>query len=228
MDRLKTLITQAINDIKPIHRPISISPESPEEIDYGKYKIFIAEGPDGVGKTSLSKFLHALYDLPVVHLTYFENQDDLELQFEYVLTLLEKIEQNPYKGIIFDRFLESNIVYSDVFKDTKKTRYCSAIYYKLNELANKGVDITYIKCNFKSKKAFIDKFNEMTTLRGELYGDKLQEMEEVYDKYEEMWDKTCCVYSEKIKHINYDMSDESAILEMKELVGITGKILNIL
>lgn len=197
------------------------------EPNFQDKKIIIIEGADGVGKTTLAKVFSTLYKLPIIHLTFFDDQEELDGQFDIVLKMLDGVAKNQFGGLIFDRFVESNVVYSEVFKDTHETKYKDVIRDRLKYLLNNGADVTYIACKFENKQDFLDKFDELSQNREELYANKLKEMSLVYDKFEEIWKKLPNIYNDKLTIINYAIPHENNLFEMKEIVPLSKKLIKI-
>ena len=45
-------------------------------------KVFIIDGPDGTGKTTLANKLSEIYNIPIYHLTYYKDQKKFQKQFD--------------------------------------------------------------------------------------------------------------------------------------------------
>ena len=90
----------------------------------GQQRIFIVEGPDGSGKTSVCNFLNRFYHYPVYHLTWFEEEEKMDRQFERVFQLIHSLVNYPgYRGIIFDRFvLQDKETWMKNFEKLAETR----------------------------------------------------------------------------------------------------------
>lgn len=83
-------------------------------------KIFIVDGPDGTGKTTLCRKLSDLYNIPVYHLTYFSDTKKHVSQFDKANKLFQdKIYKPDEDGFILDRYLLSEYVYASVYRDGK-------------------------------------------------------------------------------------------------------------
>lgn len=78
-------------------------------------KVFILDGPDGSGKTTLAKQLSNTYNIDYKHLTYYEDEKDMSIQFYDTIRRINT-ERN---GIVIDRFILSNIIYGIVFHNCK-------------------------------------------------------------------------------------------------------------
>ena len=53
-------------------------------------KVFILDGPDGTGKTTLATKLSEIYNIPIYHLTYYKDREKFQNQFN---TATEMINQ---------------------------------------------------------------------------------------------------------------------------------------
>ena len=45
-------------------------------------KVFILDGPDGTGKTTLATKLSEIYNIPIYHLTYYDDREKFQRQFD--------------------------------------------------------------------------------------------------------------------------------------------------
>ena len=63
-----------------------------------KDKVFILEGPDGSGKTTLGHKLADTYGIEYVHLTYYEDEESMRTQFYDVIRRLNMSK----KGFVVD------------------------------------------------------------------------------------------------------------------------------
>lgn len=140
--------------------------------------IYIVDGPDGTGKTTLCNKLSELYGIPVIHLTYYKDKKEHEKQFQDALDMLRK---SP-SGFILDRYIFSEKVYSDVYRDSK---YISIFDDCLNAL-------TYVNARViisvpKDKVKYMDFFKKLHEEREEMYSP--EQMGAVYDGYENFFKK---------------------------------------
>lgn len=186
-------------------------------------KLFILEGPDGVGKTTFARHLQVLFNYPIVHCTYFPDQNDVNKQFEIALNVLKRIENVLRGGAIFDRFIDSNLIYSNVFHDTLVTEYAENIRNEVNYLASHGVEVTYIRCIIQDKAKFLEKFTQLSGERDELYGNRLKEMEMVYDGFNKFWEKTQNFYDKNVKFVTHDITNLGSVYDMARMVADSKK-----
>ena len=186
-----------------------------------KQKIFIVEGPDGSGKSTLCDCLSKLYSLPIIHLTYFEKQEDMDKQYERVYQIIHSlINHSAETGIIFDRFVSSNRVYSQVYKNSKISPWLSKIEELILSIAS-YYDITFINCLPADKQNYLNRYKDLASIRDELYKeeDEIKKMAKVYDSYKEEFATERMTYRSFIKSLDYDYLKSQAVIEAKDLLG---------
>lgn len=184
-----------------------------------KPKIFIVEGPDGTGKTTMCNILSKLHDIPIVHLTYFEKQVDMEQQYKRVFQLIYSLStENTENGIIFDRFTASNTVYSQVYKNSKESPWTNKIKQLLATICGM-IDITFIHCLPTDRQDYLNHYKDIASNRDELYGDDTEKMGRVYDVYKAVFEVEKNILCHKdIKWIDYDYLKETETVQMKDLL----------
>ena len=149
----------------------------------GQQRIFIVEGPDGSGKTSVCNFLNRFYHYPVYHLTWFEEEEKMDRQFERVFQLIHSLVNYPgYRGIIFDRFVLSNILYTKVFNNGKVCGYIEKIE-NLMKAMNYHYEYLSINCLVQDKETWMKNFEKLAETRDEMFAKKLDGMSKLYDEY---------------------------------------------
>lgn len=124
----------------------------------------LIEGPDGSGKTTLSKILinkgyHYIHSA----------KPDCSID-EY--TKKEISNLISHTNIVMDRGVISNIVYSSVFNDTDMVS--SDLFYEELSL----IDVIVLAIPF-DKEEYLNKFNKLKNRRDEEYGC----MENIYDEF---------------------------------------------
>lgn len=178
-----------------------------------KQKIFIVEGPDCSGKTTVCRFFSKLYKLPIVHLTYFPNQKEMEKQFERVYQLIHGLlHYRPLAGIIFDRFVASNRIYSNVLKNSLPSEWLEKIEELLNT-TSRYYDVTFINCLPEDKQNYLNHYKEIASKRKELCGDDLEVVSSIYDEYKILFDgeKHGC----EVNTFSYDFMSECQFSTVK-------------
>lgn len=128
--------------------------------------IVLVEGPDGSGKTTLCSYL-VERGFKYIHLSKTKNvynlYDELIDQLKYSL---------DFDDVVIDRAYISNIVYSNVFNDSR--------YIDIHHLCemNDLVDVIVLAIP-SNKEKYLKRFENLLSSRNELYKD----MEKVYDEF---------------------------------------------
>lgn len=185
----------------------------------GKQQIIIVEGPDGSGKSSICNFLNKYYLYPAYHLTWFEDAEKMERQFERVFQLIHSLICHPeVRGLIFDRFTLSNELYTKVFENGTICKYVDKIQ-DLMVAMNLEYRYLSINCLVEDKEVWMKNFEKLANTRDELFKDKLDKMSKLYDEY-----KTCFENFNPIQYgignpcFNYDYTKSFSVTDGKTLV----------
>ena len=96
-------------------------------------KVFIIDGPDGTGKTTLAQRLSEAYNIPIYHLTYYKDREKHQKQF---YTATEMIKDWFYKsegGFIIDRYILSEIIYRKIYRPDEPLIKEAELMYELME-----------------------------------------------------------------------------------------------
>ena len=136
-----------------------------------KYKLFILEGADGSGKSSLARKIAKATNGNVLHQTYNKNWN----MEEYAEDVIEAAAQLCYyQPVIMDRWAPSEYIYSKVFRsgETYDTK-------ALIDLWNNELNICWIYC--RSDKA-IENHKRKAAAGLEMFDDNKKVVEE-YEKY---------------------------------------------
>ena len=150
--------------------------------------IYILEGPDGSGKTTLAEKLCSYHKIEKMHLTYYSDKEKHQEQFRTVERKLDEFINGTAKtGICFDRFIFSTKVYGDVFNNDSSIDNYETIMTKLECLdrLHKGT-VQIIFTLPKPKSLYIENFNRVKFLREELYTDT-DLMSKVYDGFDDIY-----------------------------------------
>ena len=106
--------------------------------------IFIIEGPDGSGKTTLAEKLSRQTGYPVVHRSQPKSEEEkLRMLDEYVEAI------NTGRNVIFDRCWYSEMAYGPVMRDKSIITY-PEMYLLEEKLAKHGALIIYCTDNPKT------------------------------------------------------------------------------
>lgn len=146
-------------------------------LEKSKYPIFILEGPDGAGKTTLAHALQEYLGARYIHLTY-RFKDKMHLYHGAALRLTARLaEKQP---VIIDRWWPSEIVYADAYRGGSKF----AKYYLLFEHIANHLGVVYVVCLPKDRERYLAHYNELKGKRVEMYDEGMQR---VYAGYDEMY-----------------------------------------
>ena len=140
-------------------------------------KVYILEGPDGSGKTTLGQKLADTHNCEYVHLTYYKDEDAMTNQFYDVIRRVN----THRKGFVVDRFILSNIIYGIVFHNCKFVDGWKLFLDSLCRDWLKGKEI--VICLPDDKEAYLEHFKKMTEEREEMYC-SVEDMSKIYDLYE--------------------------------------------
>ena len=100
--------------------------------------IFVLEGCDGAGKTTMAKQLSKVFDIPIIHSTA-ETKND----YMYHLELLQKHKET---GAVFDRFCYGDFVYAPLFN--REPKMSKAELDRLEKvMINMNVMVIYVTAN---------------------------------------------------------------------------------
>lgn len=157
--------------------------------------IFIIEGVDCTGKTTLAKELAKRTGYEIVKGSSFEiAKNGANYMFEYMSRLLDR------ENIIIDRFFHSNWVYSDVYNYDKMTiEQFSALANKVNHRAL----LVYLYAN---PDTIIKRMRE----RGENYVDE-KDVEILLQKYQEIFQHSV-LGNKMVIQINTDFAKHPVII----------------
>lgn len=141
--------------------------------EQSKYPIFVLEGPDGAGKTSLAMELKELLGARYIHLTYrFKNK--MEVYHRAAINLAAHLAQ--HQPVIIDRWWPSEIVYAEAYRGGSKVTK----HYFLLELIASRLGVTYVMCLPQPRDIYIKHFEDLKSQRNEMYDEGL---DRVYDGY---------------------------------------------
>lgn len=170
--------------------------------------IYLLEGPDGTGKSTLAKLLidfsfRAKKSCMYYHCTSTSQSTSLSVEKAYKIFLkdLKKWRAFDY-DVVIDRAWVSNIVYTQVYDPGKKH-----VSDKLSKKLFDAVDKAII-CLPKNKEEYLKRFYELAQQRDEAYVDR---MDKIYDKFN--------AFAES--YIRYDMTkhltDDVTTIKIEEI-----------
>lgn len=175
-----------------------------------KYPIFVLEGPDGAGKTSLAKNLQEYLGARYIHLTY-RFSDKMHLYHGAAFRLCRRLAET--QPVVLDRWWPSEIIYSDVYRGGSKF----AKYSLLFEFLASRAGVTYVMCLPEDRERYLTHFHELKAEREEMYDDRL---DQVYDEYMTMY-RHFLSLKDNVCHYdlfkNFQMNENSRDLILKTI-----------
>ena len=131
--------------------------------------IYVLEGPDGAGKTTLARHIADITKGSILHCSY---NNDINIEEYHNETIQAAKRLSKFGAIIIDRWALSEFIYGTIFRDGPS--------YDTEKLLNDYKDdITYIYCrnDFATINHLHNKIN-----REELFED-MTEVVRLYDEY---------------------------------------------
>jgi transposase-like protein len=161
-------------------------------LEKSKYPIFVLEGPDGAGKTTLAMALKEMLGARYLHLTY-RWKDKMHLYHYSAIRVAGHMAQ--HQPVIIDRWWPSEIVYADAYRGGSKFTK----HYFLLELIASKIGLTYVMCLPEERDRYLEHYNILKGQREEMYNEGL---DRVYSGYMEIY-KNYLGLKENVCH--YDM-----------------------
>jgi thymidylate kinase len=129
------------------------------------------------GKSTLANLLSNIYKYPIVHLTYYNDVQKHQKQFDDASKLVGS-------NIILDRYIFSEIAYKNVYRPNEKG------ISNTDELLDGILDKPQVDIIFSipaDKERWLKNFKILEQQREEMYSS--EKMGEVYDEYLKLWEK---------------------------------------
>jgi hypothetical protein len=126
------------------------------------FPIYVLEGPDGSGKTTLGKFLAEQFGAHYMHLTYrFKDQ-----MFTYHAAALDRaIRLSKTKPVIIDRWWPSINIYDDEFRQRRDFPMAG----RMLDRAGLATGVVYVVCIPSNEGAQLLRFEERKAAGGEMF-----------------------------------------------------------
>ena len=150
-------------------------------------KVFILDGPDCTGKSTLANKLSDIYNISIYHLTYYDDREQFQKQFDIATDMIKKWAKGESEGFILDRYILSEYAYREAFRPEKSLIDNSAEMLDIIEhYSSLGVvDVIFTLPEDKIK--WYDFFTKMCKQREEMYSG--EKMLIVYEEYLKLWKK---------------------------------------
>ena len=147
--------------------------------------IYIIEGPDGVGKTTLARAIQDKTKAHLLHCTYYPAMHVENYHYE-IMNIARKL--NVYQDVIIDRWAVSEIVYANVFRGGASYDTDKAI-----DMMSK-LDVKWIYCKNKDavKNHLVNRI-----VRKEMF-DNMEDVVVAYEDY---------IKSSKLSWVTYDFNE---------------------
>lgn len=127
--------------------------------------IFVLEGGDGTGKTTLANEIVRLTGAHYLHLTYAKHLVGNMLEYQ-TDAMRAAIELSKFFPVVIDRWLPSEYVYAHAFRDGKVEIDELNATQMLEDLAGECV---YVFCHPESRTEYLEAFNKLKQEREEMY-----------------------------------------------------------
>ncbi len=184
-------------------------------LEKSRYPIFVFEGPDGAGKTTLAKALTEYLGGRYVHLTY-RFRDKMDVYHYAAIRLVAHLSQ--HQPVILDRWWISEILYAEAYRGGSKFM---KRHFLLEHIATK-MGVVYVACVPEEKQKYLDNYAQLkeTRTEAELKRDPLEGVEKVYDLYVDFFN-TYLRHKENVCHYdilkNYQENEVSRGLILKNI-----------
>lgn len=150
-------------------------------------KVFIIDGPDGTGKTTLAQRLSETYNIPIYHLTYYKDREQHQKQFYTATEMMRDWISNSEGGFIIDRYILSEIIYRKIYRPDEPLIKEAEFMYEFMEHRAAIGEIEVIIALPENRDKWFQHFSKLCEEREEMYS--TEKILEVYEEYLEHWKK---------------------------------------
>ncbi len=184
-------------------------------LEKSRYPIFVFEGPDGAGKTTLALALNEYLGGRYIHLTY-RFRDKMDLYHYAAIRLAAHLAQ--HQPVVIDRWWISEVLYAEAYRGGSKFM---KRHFLLEHVANK-MGVVYVACIPGDREGYLENYRQLKETRSEaeLKRDPLEGVEKVYDLYADFY-KTYLGLKENVCHYdmfkNYNENEVSRGLILKNI-----------
>lgn len=148
-------------------------------------KVFILDGPDGSGKTTLASKLQDIYDIPIYHLTYYPDREKFQRQFDIVSSMLKEYFAGKRDGFILDRHIFSEIAYQRAYRPNVPLIDGAAEILEMVEHRAAMGELDIIFALPYDRSQWFENFTKLSNEREEMYSGP--KMLDVYEEYLKLW-----------------------------------------
>jgi len=150
-----------------------------------KEKCIIVDGPDCTGKTTICEKLSEIYNIPIYHLTYYNDYERHCAQFEKAHNMIGDWAYSNGPGFILDRYIMSETAYANVYRPNQPYIRDINSYYKIlsNQLQLTSLELIF--CLPYDKDKWLEAFKKAEQEREEMYTS--EKISYVYDEYNKLW-----------------------------------------
>jgi hypothetical protein len=159
----------------------------------GLHPIFVIEGPDGTGKSTLAKALCERLDARYRHLTYrWPKSMDLYHWAGFARSLADSARQ----PVVLDRWWPSEVVYAAAFRGGT----AGPQFHRMLDRVGLKHRVFYVLAKPKDKDAYVSHYEVLKGKRVEMY----DSMHKVYDLFSD-WETTM---QDRVDFMTYDFMTE--------------------
>lgn len=152
---------------------------------YMKDKCIIVDGPDCTGKTTICEKLSEIYNIPIYHLTYYNDYERHCAQFEKAHNMIDDWAYSNGPGFILDRYIMSETAYANVYRPNQPYIRDIDSYYKILSGQLRLTSLELIFCLPYDKDKWLEAFKKAEQEREEMYTS--EKISYVYDEYNKLW-----------------------------------------
>lgn len=150
--------------------------------------VFVIDGPDGTGKSTLASKISKMYKIPSYHLTWYDDKEKFQEQFANIAEKLDSFIKGSGGGFIVDRYILSEIVYNKIYRpDTKIIDNAAEMLETLLTYTNTDSKVMLIFALPHDKEKWLSNFEKLCKEREEMYGP--EKMGKIYDEFENHWNE---------------------------------------
>jgi thymidylate kinase len=150
-----------------------------------KDKCIIVDGPDCTGKTTICEKLSEIYNIPIYHLTYYNDYERHCNQFKTAYNMIDEWAYKDGPGFILDRYIMSETAYANVYRPNQPYIRNINEYYRVlsNQLRLSSLEVIFSLPYDKNK--WFEAFKKAEQEREEMYTS--EKISQVYDEYLKLW-----------------------------------------